>query len=176
MTTRIFNKTNTGKMAQRNGEAKHEQCGKAKKGLTVCKDCCNVFLKKSWHSAESNPDIQSKLSKKKINHIVCPACQMIEKNLYEGELIIEKVPKKYMEEVFNLIRAYEKRAKARDPQDRVSLIEKKSDGFRILTTENQLAEKMAKKIKETFKLVEVVMSFSKDPYKVCRVKAVFIQK
>ena len=99
---------------------------------------------------------------------------MIENNLYEGELIIEKIPQKYTEEVFNLVRAYEKRAKIRDPQDRISLIERKPGGFRVLTTENQLAKKLAKKIKEVFNSVEVVVSFSKEPYEVCRVKVIFI--
>ena len=160
---------------QRGREAEHNQYGKALKGLTVCEVCNNVFFKKSWHHADSHPDFQVELAKKEFHKTLCPACKMVKENMFEGEIIIEHTPEKIEEELINLISGYCERAMKHDPQHRLIKIEKKPGGWlRITTTEDQLAGKLAEKIKDTFHKADVKISYSAEPQEVCRAKVVFL--
>ncbi len=95
-------------------------------------------------------------------------------HLYEGELTIENVPAKVRKELSQLVKHFGKTATERDPQDRIIDIERKGASWRITTTENQLASRLAKKVRESFKKhVAVHISHSKEPYEVDRVRATF---
>ena len=61
-------------------------------------------------------------------------------------------------------------AKKRDPQDRIIEIKETKGGYRVLTTENQMVVKIAKRIKTTFNDIGVDISFSKEPYEIARVR------
>ena len=77
---------------------------------------------------------------------------MIKDGRYEGEVIIENVAEQEREEIENLITNFGETAFGRDPMDRIISIETIAKGMlRVLTTENQMAQQLAKKIKKTFK-------------------------
>ncbi len=151
----------------RNREDWHEKNKKFHKGVVICPTCHNILFKKSWHSADSK-----NLSglKTEAALILCPACTMVKDHTYEGEITLVGIPPKYQTEMLHLIANFGAQAKKRDPQDRIIEIKQTKVGHRILTTENQMAVKMAKKIKTTFKDVAIDISFSKEPYEVSRVK------
>ncbi|MEA3453195.1 MAG: NMD3-related protein [Patescibacteria group bacterium] len=121
-----------------------------KKSILICEKCGAFYWKKSWHHGVSHYEKSKK--EKKIELTICPACQMIKDGKYEGEIIIENLEERRKEEVENLIDNFNEVAFSKDPMDRIISIETIAKGIlRILTTENQMAQQLAKKIQKTFK-------------------------
>lgn len=138
-----------------------EEFGGGKKGLVFCPDCLAAYYKKSWH--HSLLDLKSLKESAPVNFVLCPACKMIKNHQFEGRIRITGVPDNLMTELLNLIRGFGERARAADPMDRVIEIKKNNDELVVTTTENQLANKLAKKIKDSFNKVKTKTTFSKDP-------------
>jgi hypothetical protein len=76
----------------------------------------------------------------------------------------------------HLVAAFNARAQRRDPQDRIIDIEQVKGGYRITTTEDQLAVRIAKKIKGVFNKVNLHISYSREPYEVARINVKFLAK
>ena len=153
----------------------HEFVG-GKGGLLICEKCNIFYYKKSWHhnadafvAKRENKDLSVKFT-------LCPACQMIKNRQYEGEVIIKNSPAKLKNEVINLANAYCDRAFLRDPLDRLAGIRFVGSDIIVTTTENQLANKLAKKIKDAFNKVKTKTSFQKSPGDLARVVVEFLEK
>lgn len=143
--------------------------GKGKKDILICKKCDAVYFYKSWHrKLEDYPELKET---KGLKFVLCPACRMIKDKKFEGEIILENPPEKIKKELKNLVLNFAKKAEKKDTQHRIISFKKREKNIRILTTENQLAQRMAKKIKETFH-GKMSISYSKDESTV-RVKIVF---
>jgi NMD protein affecting ribosome stability and mRNA decay len=163
------------KQPPRKGVAKHEQYGKERPGIIICPDCSNVHYHKRWWD-KSDPGLHKLVlvDYRKAARTLCPACKMIEEHLFEGEVVIENVPREFRTELSRLIDNVGRTATEIDPQDRIITALKSSNMWRLTTTENQLADKLAKKIRETFKQrTKVHISHSKEPYEVDRVRVLF---
>ena len=104
---------------------------------------------------------------------LCPACNMVKNKQFEGEIAISGFLPEAEENLIHLIKAFGRRAEQRDNQHRVIAIKKNKSGIIVTTTENQLAVKIAKKIKDTFKKVEMKISYSPQPSDVAYVKLEF---
>ncbi|MBI2086676.1 MAG: hypothetical protein HYT69_00650 [Candidatus Zambryskibacteria bacterium] len=173
---RIFRKPSSIKLPQRDREAQREEYGREGAGISECPDCGNVKFRKRWYRSASavkshlkNPPLKIKVSRKER----CPACTMIKERVFEGEVFIDDFLKEHRKVLLNLIKNFEKEALKRDPQDRIITLEKTQAGWRITTTENQLADRLAKKIKGAFNTVKISFSHSKEPFEVDRVHVVF---
>jgi len=148
---------------------------KAEHSFAVCKKCRSVYQKKAWRHGQGVISLDE-ARKLRVSIALCPADQMIERKLYEGELTIEGFSGKSTNELLRLIRAYGDRAFKRDCQHRVIGVERQKGGrIRVTTTENQLAAKLAKKIKDVFNTVTVRTSYSKEPHEVERVYLKFVK-
>lgn len=174
---RIFQrKSGSVKIPQRSRASQNdEHTGREQKGIAQCPVCGNVQFKKKWHA--SLKDLQKRSENKKIvvaRMKICPACTMVKNRLFEGEIMVKGVPKQYVKDLLGLLRNYGKEATERDPQDRIIAVEKTNSRYRITTTENQLANRIAKKIKEVFSTVGVHFSHSKEPYEVTRTEVIFL--
>ena len=139
---------------------------KGKAGIVFCGPlpggCGAVYYKKSWHHNLRNYKSFSK--DLPVSFVFCPACEMIKNNQFEGRIIIENIPVKNLEELRHLIEGFCHRAYLRDPLDRLIKIKNlKADILEVTTTENQLAAKLAKKIKEVFKKTTEKISYSASP-------------
>ena len=135
--------------------------GKGKKDVLVCKKCNAVYWYKSWHHRlQDYPELSEKID---LKFTICPACQMVKDKKYEGEVVLEGVPEKLTQEVMNTVKNIGDEAYKRDCQDRIISVQKtnKGSGMRILTTENQLAVQLAKKLSQTFK-GSVKIQYSKE--------------
>lgn len=123
--------------------------GKSKKGIIICKKCNAMLWQGSWHHES---EIKKNIKKNKYNGFsICPACKMIEDNMYEGELIIRNVNPEIKKYIINTIKNKGKKGFKNDSQDRVISVNDDHDGkMNIFTTENQLALKIARKIKKSF--------------------------
>lgn len=171
--SRKFSKTSSVKLPQRGREAEGEDFGREKGGIAECPGCHSVHHKKGWHA--SIEDINVKEGKLFISRReLCPACRMIRENEFEGELLVENIPERLREEVINLLKNFGERAKQKDPQHRIIEIIKHGNGYRITTTENQLAVRMGKKLKDVINTVELHVSHSREPNEVSRVRAVYV--
>lgn len=122
---------------------------KTESGLVICEKCDAVYYKKSWHhNLRHHKDLKENLP---VKFSLCPACEMIKNRQFEGEIIIKNIPIKIKNDLIDLAKTFSKRAFERDPMDRLIAVKETKEGIIITTTENQLAVKLAKKIKETFK-------------------------
>jgi len=138
-------------------------------GVEVCEIGGNARFKKHWYSNE--PEALSRhegSDAPERSTTTCPACQMKKQNVFEGEIVISGATPEQSQEIQNLARNFDSRAKQEDPQDRILSIEDKKT-LRITTSENQMAEKMGKKIAESFKRSTIAISHSKEPYEVSRI-------
>ena len=134
--------------------------GKGKEDILICRKCGAVYWYKSWHHIEDYP----KLKKAKgLKFVLCPACQMIKDKKFEGEIIVENASMEMKREIKKLAKNFGERAFEKDPMDRIISIKETKEGvIRILTTENQLAQRLSEKIKETFsQKAKLVISHSK---------------
>lgn len=150
---------------------------KGLKGVTFCNNCGVAYYKKSWH--HSLHGYKSLSQDVEINFSLCPACKMIKNNQFEGEVSVKNIPEDEVQGVIKLVEGYGRRAYDDDPLDRVISIKRMPRGTGkedviITTTENQLAKKMAKKIKDAFNKVKITYSFSKAPSDVVYVDVEFL--
>jgi len=173
MSTKIFTGPGNPRFPKSKQIARHDEYGKDKKGIEVCKVCWNVYFKKQWHHPNIKLYEKKELKGKKLHFVICPADKMTAKGFYEGEIQIQDVPGKYEVQLLNLITNFAERAKKRDPQDRIIEIKKIKNGFRIITTENQLAVRLAKKIKGVFNKVDLRISYASEPHEVVQVRVIF---
>jgi len=121
----------------------------AKRDILVCSECGAVYWQKRWH--HSLDDYPFLSEDKDIHFVVCPACSMIQEKKYEGEVIVEGLSEDLRQEIQGLIRNFGEETWHKDPMARIISVEEIAKGMlRILTTQNQLAKRLAKKIGSTF--------------------------
>ncbi|MDD3735106.1 MAG: hypothetical protein PHO31_01360 [Candidatus Pacebacteria bacterium] len=134
--------------------------GKGKKNIVLCRNCNAVYFYKSWHHRlEDYPEISKE---KSLNFSLCPACRAEKEGTYEGKVVIENIDVKIKEDLLSLINNFGREARERDPQDRILKVKQlNKNKIIITTTENQLAVRLAKKIKKTFG-GEINIRYSKD--------------
>ncbi len=152
----------------------NEEFGRERGGLEICPTCLNIHFKKKWHHPGDAGAASLKNNRTSLK--VCPACAMIKRHTFEGELWIRDVPERLKQDLRNLIVAYGERATQKDPQDRIINIENQPGGYRVTTTENQLAVKLGKKIKDVFRSVGLKINHTREPAEVSRVNLRFNKK
>jgi len=134
---------------------------KGKKGLLICEKCSKFYYLKAWHHSADAYIAKRENKDMPIGFTLCPACTMVKNKQYEGMVIIKNIPEKVRRELIGLIEGFCKRAYDRDPLDRLIDIKKEGAVLAVTTTENELASKLAQKIKSTFNGVTVRTSFDK---------------
>ena len=111
-----------------------------------------VYYKKSWHHASDffikMPDTKED---KNVVFKLCPAHEMEKNKQYEGEVMMRDIPAHIKGELTRLIENMGERAMRIDVLDRIFAMKWTGDNLRVITSENQLAQKIGRKIKETFK-------------------------
>lgn len=149
---------------------KHE-IPKGKLGLVFCRECNCVYYKKSWH--HNLRHLKKLRENLPVQFSICPACKIIKNKQFEGQIEIINIPPKISEDLIHLIKSFCRRAYERDPMDRLIEIKNIKGGLEVNTTENQLAVKLAKKIKQTFKKVDMKISYSPSPSDVTYIRLTF---
>lgn len=144
-----------------------QEFGQAKKNFRQCRDCGAVYSDKAWHP--DSPAKESATFGQQLFMTRCPACQMVANRQYEGVVIIQDIPQQYRHELLHMIRGFGVRAYAQDCQHRIIEIrQEENDKWVVTTTENQLAVRLAKKIREVFDKVQVRTAHSRQPDDVVR--------
>lgn len=169
----IFNKQFKANLPKAKADA--EEFGKSKKGIVLCDQCRSVYYKKSWHQQLDGYKGSKQDREVSIKFSLCPACAMIKNRQYEGRLSISNVPAKQAGELEHLIKNFCERARRVDPLDRLIEIKKSGARWEVTTTENQLANKLARKIKSVFNHVTTRARFAKEPSDVVEITINFEQ-
>ena len=136
-------------MGEKKSRHAAQEFGSGMVEFTVCPEGGEVYYHKSWHHALE--DFKHLSGKKKFVFKLCPFHLMVKNKQYEGELIIEGVPAKYRQELVRLIENSGERGRRIDPMDRIIKMESRGDRIRAELSENQLAQKIANKIRDRFK-------------------------
>ena len=155
---------------------KLEAFGGAKKGMVICKTCNIFYYKKSWHhnadtfvAIRANKDVP-------IHFATCPACALIKSKQCLGKITIKNVPTAQKTDLLNLIKGYSERAFDRDPLERMISVTQAGASITVKTTNNQLAQRLGRKIKETFNKVKLSMAYMREPGDVANVTIEFLVK
>ena len=146
---------------------------KGDKPFLMCSDCGSVYFDKYWHHKIEEFNRLEKENNFQMKFKLCPACEMIKNKQYEGRVVIKNIPKKLEAELGKIITSFTRTAFEIDPLDRLINIKKGKDDWEVTTTENQLANKLARKIKELFTKIDVKHSFASDPSDVVEVTVEF---
>jgi len=140
----------------------------------VCSECKAVYYRKSWHhDFRSLKSFESDLP---LKFLICPADLMIRRGQYEGRIKIQGIPTAFRSQLADLIKSFCQRATDRDPMDRLIGIKKDGAVWLVTTTENQLANKLARKIKQVFNKVKTRTRFAGAPSDVVEITAEFIDR
>lgn len=159
-------RANRGKRMPEKYEGREFPKGKA--GIVICPQCHAYLFKKKWSHADDSFIQVMILEGMPVKYELCFADKMIKQREFEGEVVVCNVPKPLQEQVLALIRAYCHRAYLKDPMDKLIFVSGTSK-IRARLTENQTAQKLGKKIKETFKAHKISFVHSKEPNDVERV-------
>ena len=137
-----------------------QEFGAGRSEFIVCSDCDAVYYEKSWHHGFT--DYKHLKENKRVNFAVCPACQMIKDQKFEGKVVFENVPSEYKEDILNNIKNTGERAHKRDPMDRIIDIKESEGNIEVFTTENQLARIIARQIASAYKNTKTDIKWSKE--------------
>jgi len=168
--SRIFHNPNNIKLPRRKND---EQEFSAKAGLVLCSGCGAAYFKKRWHHGLEKVKISGK-NDLPVKNSICPACDMINKKQYEGRILIKNFPDGWISQLEELVAGFGRRAYDRDPMDRIIGIRKKENkkfgtAWEVTTTENELANKLASKIKSTFSKLKSRTHFAPEPSDVAEI-------
>ncbi|MHB9019862.1 MAG: hypothetical protein ACYC3G_03260 [Minisyncoccota bacterium] len=152
--------SNLGEIRPVKSAKEREEFGGGKKGVVICPNCKAAYYKKSWHHDMAHLEGKEDMP---VTFMLCPADQMIKNGQYEGKVVIKNAPKELEAEIANLIKNIGFSAFEKEPMHRLISIEKVKGELVALTTENQLAVSMAKKIGSAHKAAKVKISFAKEP-------------
>jgi hypothetical protein len=119
------------------------------KGQAICPTCMSFSDGKHWHMDEeqylqlrSEPDVRVEQ---------CPACQKIERQMYDGEVVLEgDWMVDHKEEILNFVHNEESRAMGSNPMARIASLEDRGDSIYILTTSSALARRIGAGIESAF--------------------------
>ncbi len=113
--------------------------------MAVCTKCHIVYFKKRWYVDEDL--YQQKIMLKKIERVICPACRKIKDN-YPGGIVRLRGSflRDHKEEIINLIRNEEERARGFNPLERIIKISEMNKEMEVTTTNEKLAQRIGKSL------------------------------
>jgi len=151
-----------------------------KKGVIFCPNCHSVYYRKAWHHSQNKvpsflPNRQA--DKFQVLRKLCSACLMIKNKEFAGQLTIVNFPLALKTDLIKLIDNFCQRAYRNNTLHRLIDIKNINNDLVVATTENQLAVKLAKKIKEVFNKnkIQLKISYSPEPNNAVYVKVNFTE-
>jgi len=122
----------------------------ASRKISVCSGCHAVYKNKRWYGESALYDAVVKILDTAIT--VCPACMKIRDNFPGGIVTLKGdyvLPHK--QDLLNLIRNEEARARGFNPLERVMSIKENGFGSIVISTTNEkLAQRLGRAIKKAF--------------------------
>lgn len=118
------------------------------KGLLWCTDCGSVYYRRRW-TLTPPPEISEKVKfMTGVSFSLCPACRKIRDHYPSGELHLAGVTPEEEREIFLLLRNEEKRAREKNPLERIMEIKGEVSGWSVETTTEKLAQRLGRSLKK----------------------------
>ncbi len=132
----------------------------ASQKISICDGCHSVYKNKRWYAAAEMP--AGTLGSETMN-TVCPACLKIRDNFPGGIVTLKgDYVLAHKQDLLNLVRNEEARARGFNPLERVMSIKENGHGSIIISTTNEkLAQRLGRAIKKAFQ-GEVAYHWSHD--------------
>ncbi len=122
----------------------------ASRRISVCESCRAVYMNKRWYIGSELDEQVSQLPD--TAKTVCPACLKIRDNFpggivtLKGDYVLE-----HKQDILNLIRNEEERARGFNPLERVMSVRENGYGSIVISTTNEkLAQQLGRAIKKAF--------------------------
>lgn len=128
---------------------------------SACERCHSVYMNKRWYA---DSDLYENMKKNgEAIEVVCPACLKIRDNFPGGILTLKgSYIISHKQELLNLIKNEEGRARGFNPLERIMSVHENSFGKLVISTTNEkLAQRLGRAIKKAFH-GEVVYNWSHD--------------
>ena len=118
-------------------------------GVALCKRCRGIYHNKHWSFDENK--YNAFLKKRDITFVVCPACQKIKDGYPEGVVTLRgDFLKKHKEEILNLIKNEEDRAKGFNPLERIINIDESDEKIVVTTTNEKIAQRIGREVYKAY--------------------------
>lgn len=111
---------------------------KSPKETRQCAGCGAFYYRRRWSLRP--PNRTKRLIRSSV--IFCPACKKIKEKYPSGELHIVGVDPKDRREVFRILRNEEKRAREKNPLERIMQLEASNGDWKVQTTTEKLAQRL----------------------------------
>jgi NMD protein affecting ribosome stability and mRNA decay len=117
--------------------------------VAACVKCHAVYKNKRWYLSENI--YRSMAGQSDVAGIICPACRKIKDGFPGGIIKISgDFIQEHSDEIMNLVRNEETRAKGFNPLERIMKINRTKDGYEITTTNEKLAQRIAKRLERAY--------------------------
>ncbi len=122
----------------------------ASRRISICEGCRAVYMNKRWYIGSELDDLVSKSSD--MAATVCPACSKIRDNFPGGIVTLKgDYVLKHKQDLMNLVRNEEERARGFNPLERVMSVRENGYGSIVISTTNEkLAQRLGRAIKKAF--------------------------
>jgi hypothetical protein len=122
----------------------------ASRSVSICGSCRAVYMNKRWYVDGDTAKAAAKETK--TNLVVCPACLKIRDNFPGGIVTLRgDYVLAHKQDVINLIKNEEERARGFNPLERVMSIKENGHGSLVVNTTNEkLAQRLGRAIKRAF--------------------------
>ena len=126
----------------------------------VCTRCHAIYQRRHWFFDDSL--FNRIVVQRQTRQILCPACRKINDNYPEGEVVVRGAfMQSHRDEIMNLVRNEEERAKGLNPLERIVRITE-ADGRLVVTTTNEkLAQRIGRALHKAYQ-GEVAYKWSED--------------
>jgi NMD protein affecting ribosome stability and mRNA decay len=133
---------------------------------TLCTGCRAVYRRKRWYLDEEAYEKFS--TDAEVARQLCPACRKIADGYAEGYVTLRgSYLWTHEEEIRNILRNEETKARAKNPLERIIRMERDGDALLIETTEEKLAEHLGRALNKSHQgELKVVWT---DDHAICRV-------
>ena len=124
----------------------------AKKGLpgvALCQGCTGIYKNKHW--SFDGEEFKRLCKNKNVSSVICPACQKIKDGYPEGVVTLRgDFLKNHKNEILNLVRNEEERAKSNNSLGRIIDIEDSDDKIVITTTNEKIAQRIGREVRKAY--------------------------
>ncbi len=126
----------------------------------VCTRCRAIYQRRHWFFDEEL--LTRSQRQATTRQVICPACQKIEDNYPEGEVVLRgDFLSSHRGEIMNLVSNEEERAKGLNPLERIVRISQGDGTLTITTTNEKLAQRIGRALQKAYQ-GEVSYRWSED--------------
>ena len=118
-------------------------------GHAICTQCHAIWDRKHWHLNEQ--EYRELRQDASVQQVVCPACVKIEREEFDGQVILKSplIPKNE-EAIVGLIYNTEQHIREHNPLARIASMTVRGDTIEVLTITPFLAERIGKELRKAY--------------------------